>query len=88
MGKKISFPLVIFERRKAEELRACWKRHLSIDMQVSGDVCHSAQKTLKHFGKEEAEAILMQTVCFWYPGSRKKRQILLRLKNLNWDYLK
>lgn len=51
MGKKISFPLVIFERRKAEELRACWKRHLSIDMQVSGDVCHSAQKTLKHFGR-------------------------------------
>lgn len=38
MGGKRFFSLVIFERGKVEELRACRERQLGIDMQVSGDV--------------------------------------------------
>lgn len=39
------FSLVIFERRKAEELRDCRERQLGIDMQVSGGDFHCGKKT-------------------------------------------
>lgn len=47
MGKKyFFFSLAIFEREKAEELRAGRERQLDIDLQFSGDVSATVHKNL------------------------------------------